>query len=61
MGVRIPYDKLKKDVKQIFLNLGMTEEKAEICASIHIQSSADGVESHGLNLSLIHISEPTRH
>ena len=49
MGVRVPYDKLKQDVKQIFLNLGLTEEKAEICTAVHIQSSADGVESHGLN------------
>ena len=48
-GVRVPYDKLKQDVKQIFLNLGLTEEKAEICTAVHIQSSADGVESHGLN------------
>lgn len=45
MGVRVPYDKLKQDVKQIFLNLGLTEEKAEICTAVHIQSSADGVEA----------------
>ena len=25
MGVRVPYDKLKQDVKQIFLNLGLTD------------------------------------
>ena len=33
MGVRVPYDKLKQDVKQIFLNLGLTEEKLSL---IHI-------------------------
>ena len=26
MGVRVPYDKLKQDVKQIFLNLGLTDK-----------------------------------
>ena len=31
-----------------FLDLP-TEEQAEICAQIHTESSADGVESHGLN------------
>lgn len=31
------------------LNLGLSEEKAGICAEIHTQSSRDGVESHGLN------------
>lgn len=49
MSVRIPYDTVKSTVKQIFLNLGMKEEDAETCATIHSQSSADGVESHGLN------------
>ncbi len=49
MSVRIPYDELKATAKKAFLNLGLSEEKAEICATIHSQSSADGVESHGMN------------
>ena len=49
MSIRVAYEEVKKNVKQAFLNLGLTEEQAETCATIHTQSSADGVESHGLN------------
>lgn len=49
MGVRIPYDTVKATVKKALMNGGLTEEQAETCAEIHTQSSADGVESHGLN------------
>ena len=49
MSIRVDYEDVKKTVKQAFLNLGLTEEQAETCAVIHTQSSADGVESHGLN------------
>ena len=47
--MRISYEIVKETVKKCFLNVGLNEEQAEICASIHTQSSADGVESHGLN------------
>ncbi len=46
---RIPFDKMKSTIKQAFLNAGMPEEKANICAQIHTESSRDGVYSHGLN------------
>lgn len=49
MSIRIPYETVKATVKKAFLNLGMTEDQAEICAATHSQSSLDGVESHGLN------------
>lgn len=49
MSLRIPYDTVKETVKKGMLNLGLGEEQAEVCATIHSQSSADGVESHGLN------------
>ena len=49
MSLRIPYDTIKETVKKAFLNVGLSEEQAEVCATIHTQSSADGVESHGLN------------
>lgn len=49
MSLRIPYETVKETVKKAFLNIGLTEEQAEVCAAIHTQSSADGVESHGLN------------
>ena len=49
MSIKIPYDQVKETVKKAFLNLGLSEEQAEVCATIHTKSSADGVESHGLN------------
>lgn len=49
VSIRIPYETVKSTVKMAFLNLGLGEEQAEICAAVHSQSSADGVESHGLN------------
>lgn len=49
MSLRIPYETIKETVCQAMINLGISEEKAGICAEIHTQSSRDGVESHGLN------------
>jgi 3-dehydro-L-gulonate 2-dehydrogenase len=40
---------MKATIKQAFLNAGMSEEKADVCARIHTESSRDGVYSHGLN------------
>ena len=49
LSVKIPFDTLKETTKEAFLHLGLPEEKAELCAQIHCESSADGVESHGMN------------
>jgi 3-dehydro-L-gulonate 2-dehydrogenase len=49
MSLKIPYDTVKETVKKALLNSGLSEEQAEVCATIHTQSNADGVESHGLN------------
>ncbi|MDD6296295.1 MAG: 3-dehydro-L-gulonate 2-dehydrogenase [Treponema sp.] len=49
MSKRIPFEILKKTIKQALLNAGLSEHQAEICSQIHSESSADGVESHGLN------------
>jgi len=46
---RIEFNEMKATIRQAFLNAGMTEEKAEVCARIHTESSCDGVYSHGLN------------
>ena len=46
---RIPFDIMKKEIKRVFLSVGMTDKKADICAQIHSESSRDGVPSHGLN------------
>ena len=46
---RIRFEEMKATIRQAFLNAGMPEEKAEVCARIHTESSRDGVYSHGLN------------
>ncbi len=47
--MRIEYDVLKETIKKAMETAGLSEENAEICATVHAQSSADGIESHGLN------------
>ena len=49
MSLKIPYETVKETIKKALLNAGLTMEQAEVCSTIHAQSSADGVESHGLN------------
>ena len=46
---RIPFDEMKATVKMAFIHAGMSDEKADICAQVHTESSCDGVYSHGLN------------
>jgi 3-dehydro-L-gulonate 2-dehydrogenase len=46
---RILFDEMKATIKSAFRNAGMPEDKAEVCARIHTESSRDGVYSHGLN------------
>jgi 3-dehydro-L-gulonate 2-dehydrogenase len=46
---RITFEDMKATIKSAFLNAGMPEEKADICAQVHTESSRDGVYSHGLN------------
>lgn len=46
---RISFDEMKATIKSAFVNAGMPDEKADICAQIHTESSRDGVYSHGLN------------
>ena len=46
----VSFEEMKETAKRAFLNLGLNEEQAEICAEVHTSSSADGVESHGMNL-----------
>ena len=49
MSIRVPYEEMKQVIFQAMRNAGLPEDKAEILAEIHTQSSRDGVESHGLN------------
>lgn len=46
---RIKFEEMKAVIRQAFINAGITEAKAEICARVHTESSCDGVYSHGLN------------
>ena len=46
---RISFDEMKATVKKALTLAGMPEDRAEICARIHTESSRDGVYSHGLN------------
>lgn len=46
---RISFDEMKATIKQAFVCAGMPNDKADICAQIHTESSCDGVYSHGLN------------
>ncbi|MDR3049912.1 MAG: 3-dehydro-L-gulonate 2-dehydrogenase [Elusimicrobiota bacterium] len=47
--MRIPFEDMKSEFKRIFLKYGISEEKAEICARTHAETSRDGVYSHGAN------------
>ena len=46
---RIGFEEMKATIKKAFILAGMSEEKADVCAQIHTESSCDGVYSHGLN------------
>ncbi|MEZ4902087.1 MAG: Ldh family oxidoreductase [Spirosomataceae bacterium] len=46
---RIPFDEMKATIQSAFIKAGMSEEKADVCAQIHTESSTDGVPSHGLS------------
>ncbi|MEA9391140.1 3-dehydro-L-gulonate 2-dehydrogenase [Acerihabitans sp. TG2] len=46
---RINFNEMKNTVKKAFLNAGLPDAKADICAQIHTESSCDGIYSHGVN------------
>lgn len=47
--MRVPFEEMKAEFKCVFMKYGMEESKAETCASIHAESSRDGIYSHGAN------------
>ena len=47
--MRVSFDEMKMEIKRVMLKAGLSEEKAEICAQTHTETSRDGVYSHGLN------------
>lgn len=46
---KVSFNEMKSTVKQAFLNVGLSEKQADICAQIHTETSCDGIFSHGLN------------
>jgi 3-dehydro-L-gulonate 2-dehydrogenase len=47
--MRIPFEQLKAEFKQILISLDFPEAKAGLCAKIFAENSRDGVYTHGLN------------
>ena len=47
--MRIPFETMKSEIRRAMRDAGLSEEQAEICATVHTESSRDGVYSHGLN------------
>lgn len=45
----VQFDEMKQTVKQAFLNAGLSDSQADVCAQIHTEASCDGIFSHGLN------------
>lgn len=47
--MRIPSTIVYETIKAAFVKAGMPKHKADVCARVHMESSLDGVYSHGLN------------
>lgn len=47
--MRLSFEEIQKEIKRVFVNNGMEEKKADICARIHTESTYDGIYSHGTN------------
>jgi 3-dehydro-L-gulonate 2-dehydrogenase len=47
--VRIPFGELHHALTRIVVGRGMSAERADRCARLFVEASADGVSSHGLN------------
>lgn len=47
--MRLSFDEIYQEIKRVFIKYGLSEEKAEICARVHTESTYDGIYSHGVN------------
>ncbi len=47
--LRIKYEKLVNTLTDILVSVDMDRDKARLCATLFVNASRDGVESHGLN------------
>lgn len=45
--MRLSFDDIKSEIKRVFVKYGVSEEKADILAQIHTESTYDGIYSHG--------------
>lgn len=48
-NIYVSADEMKRKFKGILLSLGLTDSKAETCATVFTESSLDGVYTHGVN------------
>lgn len=46
--MRLSFEEIKAEILRVFIAHGMTAEKAEICATIHTETTYDGIYSHGV-------------
>ena len=53
--VRLPFEEVKACLCQVLAGRGCPEKKAEKVAHEMARNSLEGVYTHGINLSLIHI------
>ena len=47
--MRLTFEEIQSEIKRAFMKYGLTEEKADVCARIHTESTYDGIYSHGTN------------
>jgi 3-dehydro-L-gulonate 2-dehydrogenase len=47
--MRIKYEKAYSELLRILYKIGFEDERARLCAKLFIESSLDGIYSHGLN------------
>ncbi|KAB1436066.1 3-dehydro-L-gulonate 2-dehydrogenase [Candidatus Galacturonibacter soehngenii] len=47
--MRLTFEEIQSEIKRVFIKYGLSEEKADICARIHTESTYDGIYSHGTN------------
>ena len=59
MSLRIPYDTVKDTVKTAFLNLGLSEEQAEVCSAIHTPVSYTHLDRSAAGRN--HVRQPGIH
>jgi len=45
--MRLSFQEIQAEIKRVFVAHGMSPENAEICATIHTETTNDGIYSHG--------------